>query len=538
MTAAWQTAPALGTPKPGGGWQSAPAPGQARPGPTIEAAAQLPPQQQLPAGLHEDYSKTNFAQGTSGLNEGLANILGAPIDLSNAAIGLGMKGINKVFGTDFKPSEEPLGGSAGLKRSLRDIGSIREETDDPTQQFIRRTSQTVGSAVPAAIATGGVGPALQVLAPALLGGTAAATAKQVAPNYPSLEMAADLLGSAGGAWGVNKLNQLPTNLKNASAARNAPSRAAMQKEAGAIYDAAEASPAQATAAETTGIRDTLRGIAKKEGGITSTGQIADVADLKHALSFFDDAAGKPMTVQDMRMARKAIGRLASSPNSDDARIGMKMLKEFDPFMESYAPGLEKANKIYSQAMKSQVIENAMKQAKLSSETSQGMSYSRALHGEFKKLASDIIENPGGWTQDEIAAINLAAKGSGGEKVLRMIGKMRPSNAFGQLLSLGGTGGAITAAALGASPLGPLAGPAAAGLGWVSQKGSDALTKAAANYAEALTRGGGKVAQAKPAFSRNAATSVASTAATSRPRGVLGAIESEREERRQRKGRVR
>src|SRR3990167_7923828 len=48
------------------------------------------------------------SQGMSGVNEGIGNLLGFPVDAMNSAVGLGMRGINAVAGTNLQPSEKPF----------------------------------------------------------------------------------------------------------------------------------------------------------------------------------------------------------------------------------------------------------------------------------------------------------------------------------------------------------------------------------------------------------------------------------------------
>ncbi|WP_395449953.1 hypothetical protein ACHMW7_09150 [Aminobacter sp. UC22_36] len=135
----------------------------------------------------------------SGLNEGIATTLGLPIDMANVVVGLGMKGINAVAGTNLQPSAEPLGGSAGLKRSLVDIGSIRPETHDPGQRFLRRASQEVGSVVVPGLnavskAQAPVREGAKILMTSLGSGGGAAAANQIAPDNPWAELAGQVLG--------------------------------------------------------------------------------------------------------------------------------------------------------------------------------------------------------------------------------------------------------------------------------------------------------------------------------------------------------
>lgn len=153
--------------------------------------------QPAPAG---DYANSWFAQLASGANEGIAKTLGAPVDLTNNYIvGPAMHGINAIAGTDFQPSQEPLGGSTGLLRSLREIGSIKPPTEDPDKQLGRRLSEEAVSALLTNM--GGIAKAeapihetLKALYSGLGSGAGAALADYVAPDNAYAELLGKLLG--------------------------------------------------------------------------------------------------------------------------------------------------------------------------------------------------------------------------------------------------------------------------------------------------------------------------------------------------------
>ncbi|WP_054312285.1 hypothetical protein [Mesorhizobium sp. 1M-11] len=148
----------------------------------------------------DDYASSWFAQLTSGANEGIAKTLGAPVDLTNNYIvGPAMHGINAIAGTNFQPSEEPLGGSAGLLRSLQDIGSIKPPTDDPDKQLGRRLSEGVASTLLTSM--GGIAKAeapiretLKAIYSGLGSGAGGTLANYIAPDNPYAELLGQLVG--------------------------------------------------------------------------------------------------------------------------------------------------------------------------------------------------------------------------------------------------------------------------------------------------------------------------------------------------------
>lgn len=161
----------------------------------------------LPAGFRvvkkpEAYQDSYVAQGMSGFNEGLGNILGAPVDLATSAINLGGAGINAAFGTKIPAIEKPFLGSESINGMMGGVGAIKPETADPGKQAVRRIAQDVGSAAVPVLGTAGraarpVSMAAKELALSVGSGTGAAVAQQVAPDNMWAELAGQILG--GGA---------------------------------------------------------------------------------------------------------------------------------------------------------------------------------------------------------------------------------------------------------------------------------------------------------------------------------------------------
>lgn len=145
------------------------------------------------------FNETAFAQGTSGINEGIANVLGFPVDATQGVLRLGAAGINAATGSDIQLPVDAVGGSASFKQLM--APAIRPESDDPANRVIRRAGQEIGaSLVPAAgIVAKSAAPvraAVGQLATATGAGAAAGAAQQVTDN-PYVELAAQILGGGG-----------------------------------------------------------------------------------------------------------------------------------------------------------------------------------------------------------------------------------------------------------------------------------------------------------------------------------------------------
>ena len=128
---------------------------------------------------------------SSGLNEGLANALGLPVDAVTSAIN--QAAVN--FGYNA-PIKDPVGGSAFFQNVLENLGMIGGQPESKVGQIVRRVSREIGSAV-----VPGVGMASKATAPAKflagelalagIGGGAAGAVEQ-ADGGPVAQMAAQV----------------------------------------------------------------------------------------------------------------------------------------------------------------------------------------------------------------------------------------------------------------------------------------------------------------------------------------------------------
>lgn len=154
------------------------------------------------------FNETLFAQGTSGVNEGIASVVGLPVDLTQGALRLGAAGINAATGSDIQLPVNAIGGSQSIKDLM--APAIRPESEDPTNQVVRRIGQEVGaSMVPAAglVARSAtpIRTAAGQAAVATGSGAAAGAVGQVTDN-PYAELAAQILGG-GAVVGATQLGR-------------------------------------------------------------------------------------------------------------------------------------------------------------------------------------------------------------------------------------------------------------------------------------------------------------------------------------------
>ena len=141
----------------------------------LAPAAQTSPSQsaaQLPAPAKPDGVVLNVAAGA---NQGLASLLGAPMEASNAIRNLAVRGINAVAGTSI-PLTDTIGGASDVKRAFGTIGANPDDVaaTTPLQQAVRSGAE--GATMALAPEAGG----------AALIGTGLASAARVAPAVERL----------------------------------------------------------------------------------------------------------------------------------------------------------------------------------------------------------------------------------------------------------------------------------------------------------------------------------------------------------------
>jgi len=435
-----------------------------------------------PEAAPDPYSDTYFAQGTSGLNEGIGGMLGAPVDLMNSAIGLGMKGVNAIAGTDLKPSDKPFLGSRYINEAMGDVGAIQPPTQDRGKQVLRRVAQSVGSSVvPAMGAAGGaVAPlktAAGILAPALAGGGAAAASQQILPGNQTAETMAELVASLGTAGAQSYLRQ---RAADQAARATVPTVDELKAQAGSLYDEAEKTGVTANRTQTFKLHQKMRNIASSEGLISPTGRVSNAyPKASEALRMTEDYSKGTMTVPQMKAVRKTLSDAANSADGSEGRIASKMLEEFDDFSSRLAPPLEKAKGIYHSAMKGKKLEQVKELAGSRAGQFSGSGYENALRTEYRGLERNMIKgNERGWTDAEKAAVSKVAQGTTGANIARGVGKLAPTGA----VSYGVTAGVPFA--IGNTIGGPMLGGAAAlGTGLTGFAGRGIATKMGLNAAE-------------------------------------------------------
>jgi hypothetical protein len=383
------------------------------------------------------------SQGISGVNEGMYNLLGAPVDLTNQfVIGPTMAGINAAFGTDLKPAEKPFLGSEMIKETM--APTMAPPSEDVAKQMVRRVGEEVGAAlIPGLGIAGKAAKPAAVIGNTLKGavgsGAGAAVAEQAFPDNPYAELGGQLIGGFGaGAVG---------GMKRARAGQ-APTAEDLRMMKTAAYKQADA----------LGVKYTP----KAYSGLVNNVDVAVAADnispTRHpkAFSFVEDmkTRGKNgLTLTELDQLRQEVRRdLLRSSDEAEQHFGKVVLRQIDDFIAKAGPGevssgnadeaasaITKARELNTRFRKTELIEDAIYAADLkTSSTGSGGNINNAIRQELKRILLNDRDRAA-FTKAEIDEMEAVVKQGKGEELLRLIGKLSPSgNGLMAALGIGGT----------------------------------------------------------------------------------------------------
>lgn len=446
----WQDAPVIEITIPGGKDKSVA--GRWQDAPVVQQGGDAQP-------LGE-FGQSHAGQAISGVNEGIANILGFPAEVANTVIGAGMSGVNALAGTDFKPSPKPFLG----QEMFRDIMSptIAPETEDQGKQFARRIGQEVGATIVpgAGLASRAARPMATIgaeIGTALSSGAGAAAAQQMFPGNP----VAETIGSLAGGFSPMTVSGA---LRRKAASNAAPSAEQLQAQKSAAYETAD----------NLGVRYTPQSIQSMNSGVAAAVKKSNISPTRHpkAFSFVEDMQQRGAdgyTLTELDQLRQEVRRdLLRAPDESERHFGSIILDEIDNFTAkagqsevssgSAAQGndaIVSARELNTRWRKTELIEDSLYAANLKAQsTGSGGNINNTIRQAFKT----ILLNPkkrAGFSADEIKQMEKIVDQGIGENALRLIGKLSPEG-NGLMLALGIGGTAINPAMAGFSAAGAVA----------------------------------------------------------------------------------
>lgn len=444
-----------------------------------------PVQINAPKGSYED---SPLSQGLSGVNEGIANTVGAPVDIVNQILSLGAKGVNAVANTDLSVSDKPIMGSNWIIDQLNRVGAVGRPSQSPTNQFIRRTGQGLGgAAIPAGITARTGGQLATMLTSGLSGGAGAATAQRVAPGNQFAEMAGEFIG--GGIPAAGAINNI-RRIGQQAIEEAVPTVDQLKNQATQLYQRAEQNGVAASPEQTRQLQQGLTSLLREEGRISPAGRLTEVMpNVKEGYTLVSDYADQQMNPTQMQTVRRVLGDLPPTASPDERRLAGNMLDEFDQWANPLAPELPQARNIASRYINAQKVQRAkdLAEARASQFSQSGME--NALRTEFRGLDRDIVKGRDRGSSEALQdAIMAVSRGTPASNIARGVGKLAPTGAIP--LGLGTVAPAGLATMIAGPQAGFAVGAATGGAGMLGRKIAENMATRNADLAELIARNGG------------------------------------------------
>ncbi|AIM40649.1 MULTISPECIES: hypothetical protein [unclassified Sulfitobacter] len=443
-------------------------------------------------------SQTNLREQTmSGVNEGIAGMLGAPVDMATKVVN-GMFSKPKyapemVPGPNGMPVpspdaqieqgsqiQSPVGGSETFLNLLSPTIS-----DVPPQNTAQRYARRIGQEGGAMAIPGGV--AMRAAkSPLMLGATEAAsaagagiagqTSQEVAPGNAVADTIASMVGG---------LSPIAAS-RAARPSAKAPTMEDLRSRQGAAYDAVDNSQARLSPE----LRDDL--IARIQG--RAKGMEMDEFMHPKASRTVDrmDSLEPSPRIADVEKKRRLVGRdVAGSTDPAESAIGVGMKEEIDDYLNSVAAegnlgagaketlsNLQEGRDMTRRIKKASDIDNRLYKAENRAATSgTGGNEVNAIRQNIRQILDDPKKKRA-YSADEVKAMEDVVKGTPTQNALRMLGRFSPTS--GTLPAMAGVGAGSAFGPLGAIP---------SAAGFLAKGGAEAMTKKSVNDLTELIRNG-------------------------------------------------
>lgn len=438
-----------------------------------------------------DYADSYLGQGLSGVNEGIASTLGAPVDLVTAGINLIPQGINALANTNIPTIQNPTLGSEQIKGWMRGGGMTFDETNDPSKQFVRRAGQSVGAA---AVPLMGQGASFTRLGQQMLlgagGGTGAATAQQLFPGNKMAEIAGEIIGGGTSAVGLLGSAKRRATRQIEAAVPTVPQ---LKEQAGELYRQAETRGVVAGPSQTQQLRDNFEQTLRNEGQLGPNGRISDAdTNTTKAFNLIDQYAGGQMRPVEMDTVRRVISDGRKSADPSDQRLSGLLTEQFDDWARPLAPEFDQARDVSSRYLQAQDLEEARQLAEAGASQFGQSGLENAIRTQYRGLDRADIRGKSYFQPDVTEAIQRVSRGTTGSNLARNIGRFAPTGPVSFAAGVGVPGLAGSAMA------GPLGGAIGSSVGLAGIGGrivSNQMTNRAADIAELTARNGGILPQA-------------------------------------------
>jgi hypothetical protein len=446
-------------------------------------------------------------QATSGLNEGLAQFAGMPVDIATSVInGMTDRPIYKTEGDygAFLRGEGPEprfvedGRTGGITAPVGGSGMMLDAMDPfisdtapqtAGQRYARRGGQEIGFGVPAAL-TGAALPgatAARSAMPAYMGtslagdaGAALAgqTAQEVSPGNQYADIVASLLGSAAGSVTASRMTPeygpVPTredigrmaderwqSVKSNPATLTDPALGQLKADVNAALPTSQLAPNRYPNAFG----------AAKDMDLLSSPTLYDVEELRRIVG--DTVAGDPKEARVGSQMKRAISEYLGKVEAKDVTGG-----NVDGVVDDLAAARDYSARGYRADA---VLNKEQRGQTRAATTGTGGNEVNATRQNIRTIY-DKERDPTlsgkrqGFTPDEMAQMERVVMGTPTQNIARMLGRMAPTSGALPMMSMGwgGAAGAAGAVATG-NPL--LAIPAiAGGVGFAAKAAAEGMTR--------------------------------------------------------------
>jgi hypothetical protein len=425
------------------------------------------------------------AQVGTGASEGIANMLGLPVDALTGALNFGMR----QFGGP--QIESPIGGS----ESIQGLLSPFMDPADP-QTATQRIGRRVGNEVGAGAIAGPVagintlgGTALNAASSAGSGLAGGATAE--AGGGPVAQIVASLIGGAAPVAATYAARPSPAPMSNQEL-RDASAR---------MYDRVEASGAALTPRQAQELQGDVSAAVHPIMDPPSQGRAVSAVNRVYDANAFTPDGSAPL--MDVERARRFAGsNVLASNQTDDAEkmVGGTIRRTIDNYLDNAAgadpvtaeaiDNLRTARDFSRRYIASETLDTAMRKAMRRANT--GGSGGNEINTARQNIRA-ILDNPAraaSFRPSELAQMEEIVMGTPGTNAARMIGGMSPTKGALPLMAGVAGSGVATVNVMNGNPLLAIAATAPSAIGLIAKEIGESMTDAQIQRLSATIRNGG------------------------------------------------
>jgi hypothetical protein len=331
---------------------------------------------------------------------------------------------------------------------------------------------------------------------------------------PEQVAASTAFGAGGEAIGLGARAARETRKVNRLTRQAAPSVQDLRQQANQVYQQIDNSGAMVSGQSMNRLRTELLNAAARRGFRQGMAEeaAARLYPKSSALRNIIDRMEGAQTITDLEQLRRAAQDAAQTLDRADAGIARQFVSVIDDFVENLtpqnltrgqnvAPLLRNARDLWSRSRKSELIQNALRVAE-----DQASGFENGIRVQLRSILKRIDTGKlKGFTQDEIDALRQVTRGTTPANFFKFLGKFgisekQATSMLGASMGIGG--GAAVGGALG-GPGGSAAGAILVpGIGQVSKKLAQFLTRRNAQFADSVIRAGNNSRQVITSYLRN------------------------------------